>query len=69
MSGCDTSSYREPFGWSGAARCSEARLFMIQYVTRELLITPTIRVEIIVRTNVIATASLTDRRAVHVMIS
>ncbi len=37
---------------------------MIQYVTRELLITPTITVEIIVRTNVIATASFTDRGAV-----
>ena len=37
---------------------------MIQYVTRELLITPTINVEIIVRTNVMATASLVDKDAI-----
>jgi hypothetical protein len=65
--GCDTSSYRGPFGWSGAARCSEARLFMIQYVTRELLIIPTIRAEIVIRTNVIATASLVDKGAIIIM--
>jgi hypothetical protein len=37
---------------------------MIQYVTRELLITPKIRAEIVERTNVIATASLVDKGAI-----
>ena len=38
---------------------------MTQYVTRELLTVPTMWVEIIVRTNVIATTSVVDRGAIH----
>ena len=40
----------------------------MQYVMRELLTVPTIRVEIIVRTNVIATASFVDKEAINLIL-
>ena len=38
---------------------------MTQYVARELLTVPTMSVEIIVRTNVIITASVVDKEAIY----
>ena len=62
--GCDTSSYRAPLDLS-VTDCLEIRLFVMQYVMRELLTVPITRVEIIVRTSVIATASLVDNEAIE----